>query len=278
MYSFIDWAKELGNFYKDNLQIFDKFALEQGFNQKEFETIFKDKLSFEAVKHSSFAQIVNENELSKGTTLLASFFIDEKSIKLQVSNATLLGKTYGFDANLSGEDKQEFDRFMQKYQLQSANNIQKSSFKNITSDEYMGVFKEQSKLKSFTSYALDFKLPKDIIEQAKAFETEFDTLIGDDSLSLEEFKQKYLDFKTRHDEFVKAFDEALGKALKNNSQNDISNNNDNTSSKTTPNNTLNISSKTEENLNIQNPFTPISAKSLMKPTKIQGIIFYFKNF
>jgi len=278
LYSFIDWAKELGNFYKDNLQIFDKFALEQGFNQKEFETIFKDKLSFEAVKHSSFAQIVNENELSKGTTLLASFFIDEKSIKLQVSNATLLGKTYGFDANLSGEDKQEFDRFMQKYQLQSANNIQKSSFKNITSDEYMGVFKEQSKLKSFTSYALDFKLPKDIIEQAKAFETEFDTLIGDDSLSLEEFKQKYLDFKTRHDEFVKAFDEALGKALKNNSQNDISNNNDNTSSKTTPNNTLNISSKTEENLNIQNPFTPISAKSLMKPTKIQGIIFYFKNF
>lgn len=270
MYSFIDWAKELGNFYKDNLQIFDKFALEQGFNQKEFETIFKDKLSFEAVKHSSFAQIVNENELSKGTTLLASFFIDEKSIKLQVSNATLLGKTYGFDANLSGEDKQEFDRFMQKYQLQSANNIQKSSFKNITNDEYMGVFKEQSKLKSFTSYALDFKLPKDIIEQAKAFETEFDTLIGDNSLSLEEFKQKYLDFKTRHDEFVKAFDEALGKALKNNSQNDISNNNDNTSSKTTPNNTLNISSKTEENLNIQNPFTPISAKSSNETYKDTG--------
>jgi len=270
LYSFIDWAKELGNFYKDNLQIFDKFALEQGFNQKEFETIFKDKLSFEAVKHSSFAQIVNENELSKGTTLLASFFIDEKSIKLQVSNATLLGKTYGFDANLSGKDKQEFDRFMQKYQLQSANNIQKSSFKNITNDEYMGVFKEQSKLKSFTSYALDFKLPKDIIEQAKAFETEFDTLIGDNSLSLEEFKQKYLDFKTRHDEFVKAFDEALGKALKNNSQNDISNNNDNTSSKTTPNNTLNISSKTEENLNIQNPFTPISAKSSNETYKDTG--------
>ncbi|EAK4512026.1 hypothetical protein C3783_10445, partial [Campylobacter coli] len=61
----------------------------------------------------------------------------------------------------------------------------------------------------FVSYSKMFHLGYDIIKKADEFYKEFDALISKD-LSLNEFKTKYIDFKQRHDEFVKEYEMAMG--------------------------------------------------------------------
>ncbi|MCH5336702.1 MAG: hypothetical protein J1D99_04705, partial [Campylobacter sp.] len=68
---------------------------------------------------------------------------------------------------------------------------------------------EIDKMAKFTSYAKDFNLDRDIIEKAQNFQNEFKELLEED-LSLDKFKEKYLDFKQRHDEFVKEYEIAMG--------------------------------------------------------------------
>ncbi len=76
----------------------------------------------------------------------------------------------------------------------------------------MGIDREKSKLQTYVSYAVGFNLDSSLVQKAKDFESEFNNLIQED-LTLDEFKTKYLDFKQRHDEFVKEFEMAMGDNL-----------------------------------------------------------------
>ena len=185
LYYEIDWALELGTLYKNKLQNFDEFG--KKFDKKELESEF----------NISFKDIV-----TKADTLL--LLLDMKN--LSQSKNTLYGKTYGF----GGENTSEFDSFMQKNQLKSPN--ANSAFAFMLNDTYMGVDAERSKLQGFANYASSYKLGDGIVKEANAFIKEFDKLLSED-ISLDEFKEKYLDFKNRHDIFVKKFQEAMGDNL-----------------------------------------------------------------
>ncbi|TKX30924.1 hypothetical protein [Campylobacter estrildidarum] len=194
LYNYIDWAKELGNFYNEKLQSLDRFG--ENFNKEKIESEFHISL---------------KNDFEKSDVLLG-VFISNDWTKMKESQSTLFGKTYGFDESISKKDMTEFYTFMQKYQLKDPNKIEKSSFKDIIPDTWMGIDKEREKLRGFTSYAVQFHLDYSLIKKSKDFEDEFDKLMSED-LSLEEFKTKYMDFKKRHDEFVKEFETAMGDNL-----------------------------------------------------------------
>ncbi|EOH1397533.1 hypothetical protein ACLSM5_001828, partial [Campylobacter coli] len=68
---------------------------------------------------------------------------------------------------------------------------------------------EKMMLGFFVSYSQMFHLGLDITKKASNFRKEFNNLMQED-LTLEEFKTKYLDFKQRHDEFVKEYEMAMG--------------------------------------------------------------------
>ncbi|WP_186306896.1 hypothetical protein, partial [Campylobacter coli] len=193
LYNYVNWAKELGNFYKENLQSFDKFG--KNFN--------KEQISKEL-------NINLKDDFTKNDVLQELF--TNKGLKMKEAKSTLYGKTYGFDGNIKQKDMNEFYAFMQKNQLKDPNKIERSSFKNIVSDTWMGIDRERSKLQTYVSYAVSFHLDNSLKQKAKDFENEFEELINKD-LTLEEFKTKYLDFKQRHDEFVKEFETAMGDNL-----------------------------------------------------------------
>ncbi|MFQ6342118.1 Cj0814 family flagellar-dependent secreted protein [Campylobacter sp. VTCC 70190] len=193
LYNYVDWAKELGNFYKENLQSFDKLG--ENFNKEEIDKEFNITLKDGFAKND----VLQELFTSKG-------------LKMKEAKSSLYGKTYGFDSNIKQKDMNEFYAFMQKNQLKDANKIEKSSFKNIMGDTWMGIDRERSKLQTYISYAVSFHLDGSLVQKAKDFENEFDELMSED-LSLDEFETKYMDFKQRHDEFVKEFETAMGDNL-----------------------------------------------------------------
>ncbi|ARJ57046.1 hypothetical protein [Campylobacter cuniculorum] len=193
LYDYVDWAKELGHFYKENLQNFDKFGA--NFNKEQIERELNITLRDNFTKND----VLQELFMSKG-------------LKMKEAKSTLYGKINGFDNNIKQKDMSEFYAFMQKNQLKDANKIEKSSFKNIVSDTWMGIDREKSKLQTYVSYAVSFHLDSSLVQKAKDFESEFDNLMQED-LTLDEFKTKYLDFKQRHDEFVKEFETAMGDNL-----------------------------------------------------------------
>ncbi|EPP6630992.1 hypothetical protein ACUU3K_001268 [Campylobacter upsaliensis] len=194
LYDYINWAKEFGNFYKENLQALDKFG--ENFDREQIENKFNVSL---------------KDNFTKSDVLL-DLFININTIKFKEGKSTLFGKTYGFDSHISEKEMNEFYAFMQKNQIKDPNKIEKSSFKNILSDEWMGVDRERSKLQTYVSYAINFHLDHSIVNKAKDFKDEFDKLLRE-NLNLEEFKTQYLDFKKRHDEFVKDFEMAMDNHL-----------------------------------------------------------------
>ncbi|WP_144583995.1 hypothetical protein, partial [Campylobacter coli] len=121
-------------------------------------------------------------------------------------------KIFGLDENISKKDMQEFNNFMKSNTLKDPNKIEKSSLKNLGKDDNWDIKDEDIKLMNFSSYSQMFNLGSDIAIKASNFRNEFNKLLQED-LTLEEFKTKYLDFKQRHDEFVKEFETAMGDNL-----------------------------------------------------------------
>ncbi len=121
-------------------------------------------------------------------------------------------KIFGLDENISKKDMQEFNNFMKSNALKDPNKIEKSSLKNLGKDDNWDIKDEDIKLMNFSSYSQMFNLGSDIAIKASNFRNEFNKLLQED-LTLEEFKTKYLDFKQRHDEFVKEFETAMGDNL-----------------------------------------------------------------
>ena len=95
LYDYVDWAKELGNFYKENLQNFDKFG-------KNF-----DKEQIERELNITLRDNFTKNDV------LQELFMN-KGLKMKEAKSTLYGKINGFDSNIKQKDRSEFYAFMQK--------------------------------------------------------------------------------------------------------------------------------------------------------------------
>ena len=148
------------------------------------------------------------------------------------------GKIAGFDKNVSDKEIKDFKNFME------ANKIQvtgiRASYENswdFTSDAlFLSIYVRASKTHNLGS---------DIINLAQSLRDEYVSLVNS-NISLDEFKEKYLDFKQRHDAFVALYKEAMNGAK-------INIDKDN-------NGNLNI--KIQKNLDDENkPFSPIQAES-----------------
>ena len=151
-------------------------------------------------------------------------------------------KIFGLDGSISKKDMQEFNNFMKSNALKDPNKIEKSSLKNLGKDYNSWDIKDEDiKLMTFYSYSQMFHLGLDITKKASNFRKEFNNLMQED-LTLDEFKAKYLDFKQRHDEFVKEFEVAMGDKML------LANNSD-----------ISIQDK-------EKPFTPIQGESKNKET------------
>ncbi|EAL7298698.1 hypothetical protein DUI15_05000 [Campylobacter coli] len=119
-------------------------------------------------------------------------------------------KIFGLDESISKKDMQEFNNFMKSNALKDPNKIEKSPLKDFNpAYTKWDPTTEKMMLGFFVSYSKMFHLGYDIIKKADEFYKEFDALISKD-LSLNEFKTKYIDFKQRHDEFVKEYEMAIG--------------------------------------------------------------------
>ncbi|HDZ5087233.1 TPA: hypothetical protein RTH13_000838 [Campylobacter jejuni] len=151
-------------------------------------------------------------------------------------------RIFRLDESISKKDMQKFNNFMMANRLKDPNKIEKSPLKdfNPTYTQWDPTV-ERMMLSFFISYSKTFHLGYDIVKKANEFYKEFDGLIKED-LSLDEFKTKYMDFKQRHDEFVKEYEIAMGDKMLFTNDNDIS---------------------IEEN---KKPFKPIQGKSKNKET------------
>ena len=151
-------------------------------------------------------------------------------------------KIFGLDGSISKKDMQEFNNFMKSNALKDPNKIENSSLKNLGKDYNSWDIKDEDiKLMTFYSYSQMFHLELGITKKASNFRKEFNNLMQED-LTLDEFKTKYLDFKQRHDEFVKEFEVAMGDKML------LANNSD-----------ISIQDK-------EKPFTPIQGESKNKET------------
>ena len=119
-------------------------------------------------------------------------------------------KIFGLDESISKKDMQEFNNFMKSNALKDPNKIEKSPLKDFNpAYTKWDPTTEKMMLGFFVSYSQMFHLGLDITKKASNFRKEFNNLMQED-LTLEEFKTKYLDFKQRHDEFVKEYEMAMG--------------------------------------------------------------------
>ncbi|TQR34433.1 hypothetical protein DMB92_00245 [Campylobacter sp. MIT 99-7217] len=155
----------------------------------------------------------------------------------------IFGKILTLDKNISKKELKDFANFMNTNKLQSA------FLDNPFQDDSWNIFEDKLSMKLYIIKSQELG-NSDIAKKAEEFENEYSTLINS-NLSLEDFKEKYLDFKQRHDEFVKEFELAMNEALKNSNK-----------QITSENTNKNISeSKLDTNNKTQKTPTPIQAKS-----------------
>ncbi|MCW1733065.1 hypothetical protein OLX78_01520 [Campylobacter jejuni] len=136
---------------------------------------------------------IHDNKISKGGALIAFFINNLSTIKGQT---TLLGKLAGLNSDTDNNEIKEFLSFMNKNPLKYS--YEQDGWGNPMGDS-LSIWNYINRAKNLG----DDKLIKTI----KNLGDEYNKLINS-NMSLEEFKTKYLDFKQRHDEFVKSLEEA----------------------------------------------------------------------
>ena len=136
---------------------------------------------------------IHDNKISKGGALIAFFINNLSTIKGQT---TLLGKLAGLNSDTDNNEIKEFLSFMNKNPLKYS--YEQDGWGNPMGDS-LSIWNYINRAKNLG----DDKLIKTI----KNLGVEYNKLINS-NMSLEEFKTKYLDFKQRHDEFVKSLEEA----------------------------------------------------------------------
>ncbi|EDO8527595.1 hypothetical protein GTH14_07805 [Campylobacter jejuni] len=251
-YSQIDIAKTIGNAYNSFSSFVKDKGLGESFQEQDLRNLSqKDGVNYWQELQSDNAFIwkltdeniadlgsnkyqIHDNKISKGGALIAFFINNLSTIKGQT---TLLGKLAGLNSDTDNNEIKEFLSFMNKNPLKYS--YEQDGWGNPMGDS-LSIWNYINRAKNLG----DDKLIKTI----KNLGDEYNKLINS-NMSLEEFKTKYLDFKQRHDEFVKSLEEAeKAKGV------DYSNPLKNTNNKET----------SEEGK--EKPFKPIQAESKNKET------------
>ncbi|EAJ3540498.1 hypothetical protein CSV48_07995 [Campylobacter jejuni] len=263
-YSQIDIAKTIGNAYNSFSSFVKDKGLGESFQEQNLKNLSqKDGVNYWQELQSDNAFIwkltdeniadlgsnkyqIHDNKISKGGALIAFFINNLSTIKGQT---TLLGKLAGLNSDTDNNEIKEFLSFMNKNPLKYS--YEQDGWGNPMGDS-LSIWNYINRAKNLG----DDKLIKTIknlgddklIKTIKNLGDEYNKLINS-NMSLEEFKTKYLDFKQRHDEFVKSLEEAeKAKGV------DYSNPLKNTNNKET----------SEEGK--EKPFKPIQAESKNKET------------
>ncbi|EOZ7603063.1 Cj0814 family flagellar-dependent secreted protein [Campylobacter jejuni] len=251
-YSQIDIAKTIGDAYNSFSSFVKDKGLGESFQEQDLKNLSqKDGVNYwqELQSNNTFiwkladkniADLgsnkyqIHDNKISKGGALIAFFINNLSTIKGQT---TLLGKLAGLNSDTDNNEIKEFLSFMNKNPLKYS--YEQDGWGNPMGDS-LSIWNYINRAKNLG----DDKLIKTI----ENLGDEYNKLINS-NMSLEEFKTKYLDFKQRHDEFVKSLEEAeKAKGV------DYSNPLKNTNSKET----------SEEGK--EKPFKPIQAESKNKET------------
>ncbi|ECL9558438.1 hypothetical protein FT502_05800 [Campylobacter jejuni] len=251
-YSQIDITKTIGNAYNSFSSFVKDKGLGESFQEQDLKNLSqKDGVNYWQELQSDNAFIwkltdeniadlgsnkyqIHDNKISKGGALIAFFINNLSTIKGQT---TLLGKLAGLNSDTDNNEIKEFLSFMNKNPLKYS--YEQDGWGNPMGDS-LSIWNYINRAKNLG----DDKLIKTI----KNLGDEYNKLINS-NMSLEEFKTKYLDFKQRHDEFVKSLEEAeKAKGV------DYSNPLKNTNNKET----------SEEGK--EKPFKPIQAESKNKET------------
>ncbi|HHW4230156.1 TPA: Cj0814 family flagellar-dependent secreted protein [Campylobacter coli] len=251
-YSQIDIAKTIGDAYNSFSSFVKDKGLGENFQEQDLKNLSqKDGVNYWQELQSDNAFIwkladkniadlgsnkyqIHDNKISKGGALIAFFINNLSTIKGQT---TLLGKLAGLNSDTDNNEIKEFLSFMNKNPLKYS--YEQDGWGNPMGDS-LSIWNYINRAKNLG----DDKLIKTI----ENLGDEYNKLINS-NMSLEEFKTKYLDFKQRHDEFVKSLEETeKAKGV------DYSNPLKNTNNKET----------SEEDK--EKPFKPIQAESKNKET------------
>ncbi|EGK5986596.1 hypothetical protein IO333_001294 [Campylobacter jejuni] len=251
-YSQIDIAKTIGDAYNSFSSFVKDKGLGESFQEQDLKNLSqKDGVNYWQELQSDNAFIwkladkniadlgsnkyqIHDNKISKGGALIAFFINNLSTIKGQT---TLLGKLAGLNSDTDNNEIKEFLSFMNKNPLKYS--YEQDGWGNPMGDS-LSIWNYINRAKNLG----DDKLIKTI----ENLGDEYNKLINS-NISLEEFKTKYLDFKQRHDEFVKSLEETeKAKGV------DYSNPLKNTNNKET----------SEEDK--EKPFKPIQAESKNKET------------
>ncbi|EOV3159099.1 Cj0814 family flagellar-dependent secreted protein [Campylobacter coli] len=251
-YSQIDIAKTIGDAYNSFSSFVKDKGLGESFQEQDLKNLSqKDGVNYWQELQSNNAFIwkladkniadlgsnkyqIHDNKISKGGALIAFFINNLSTIKGQT---TLLGKLAGLNSDTDNNEIKEFLSFMNKNPLKYS--YEQDGWGNPMGDS-LSIWNYINRAKNLG----DDKLIKTI----ENLGDEYNKLINS-NMSLEEFKTKYLDFKQRHDEFIKSLEEAeKAKGV------DYSNPLKNTNNKET----------SEEGK--EKPFKPIQAESKNKET------------
>ncbi|EAI8943451.1 hypothetical protein CY794_01805 [Campylobacter coli] len=141
--------------------------------------------------------IDNNDNVSKGGVLMA--FLNQFGTSKIEGDTKLIGKLIGYDNNIDNSQIDFFQKFM------NANKIQ-SAFSYSSNPNEWNIIEEQLSMKLFIRRS-DNIGNAELSRLAMDLDKEYQEMINS-NMSLEEFKTKYLDFKQRHDEFVKSLEEA----------------------------------------------------------------------
>ncbi|HEG1541630.1 TPA: hypothetical protein SCP70_000570 [Campylobacter coli] len=244
----IDIAKTIGNAYKVLSQIMPTtsnaslseeeltnipyaFVLDKNLNvtktftKDEYEKIdlTQDRinLTFNTFSNTGFDKISIDNifshsngdvRLNKNAYINKNGSVDKGGVLMALLNSQLYGATslllegdtrlFGkitTDKNISNDEREAFQNFM------NANKIQ-SAFSYSSNPDEWNPFEERLSMKLFIRRSNNIGNDK-LSRLAMDLDKEYQEMINS-NMSLEEFKTKYLDFKQRHDEFVKSLKEA----------------------------------------------------------------------
>ncbi|WP_435369809.1 hypothetical protein [Campylobacter jejuni] len=152
------------------------------------------------VRLNKNAYINKDGSINKGGVLIAllnSQLYGATSLLLE-GDTRLFGKITT-DKNISDDEREAFQSFM------NANKIQ-SAFSYSSNPDEWNPFEERLSMKLFIRRS-DNIGNTELSRLAMDLDKEYQEMINS-NMSLEEFKTKYLDFKQRHDEFVKSLKEA----------------------------------------------------------------------
>ncbi|EAK3930378.1 hypothetical protein C1U56_02850 [Campylobacter jejuni] len=206
----IDIAKTIGNAYNSFSSFVKDKGLGESFQEQDLKNLSqKDGVDYWQELQSGNAFIwkladediadlgsnkyqIQDNKISKGGALIGFFINNLSTIKGQT---TLLGKLAGLNSDTDNNEIKEFLSFMNANPLKYS--YEQDGWGNPMGDS-LSIWNYMNRAKNLG----DDKLIKTI----KNLGDEYNKLINS-NMSLEEFKTKYLDFKQRHDEFVKSLEE-----------------------------------------------------------------------